>query len=79
MEATAPWIAAEKTVAAMDKTRYCSQRELPLTLRVTEVASVLGIGRNSAYNLINSGELKSVRIGRQIRVSKEELLRFLTR
>ena len=64
-------------VMAMGRSCYYSLGELPLTLRVPEVASILGVGRNTAYSLIKSGELKSVRIGRQIRIPKEELLRFL--
>ena len=63
----------------MKNSRYCSQNDLPLTLSVTEVAAVLGVGRNTAYNLVKSGELKALRIGRQIRVSKNELLRFLVK
>ena len=63
----------------MKNNRYCSQNDLPLTLRVPEVASILGVGRNTAYNLVKSGELKALRIGRQIRVPKNELLRFLAK
>ena len=61
----------------MIKKYFYSFGDLPLTLRVPEVAAVLGVGRNMAYNLIKSGELKSIRIGRQIRIPKEELLRFM--
>lgn len=37
---------------------------------------LLGIGRNTAYELIRSGQIRSVRIGRQIRIPREALLDF---
>ena len=46
---------------------------LPLFLTVSQVAAVLGIGRNTAYSMIRSGQLRSVRVGRQIRVPKDAL------
>ena len=46
---------------------------LPLFLTVPQVAAVLGIGRNTAYGMIRNGQLRSVRVGRQIRVPKDAL------
>lgn len=37
-------------------------------LTVDELAVYLKIGRNSAYNLVRSGQIHSIRIGRLIRV-----------
>ncbi len=33
------------------------------TMTVDEVAKVLGLGRNAAYNAVKSGEIPSIRIG----------------
>lgn len=52
---------------------------LPLTLRVEELMPILGIGRNTAYELIRSGQIRSIRVGRQLRVPKDAVLDFLTR
>lgn len=49
---------------------YTSFEQLPPVLSVDLLARVLGIGKNSAYDLVRSGRIPSVRIGRQIRVSK---------
>lgn len=57
--------------------KYRSFDELPLTLRVEDLMPVLHIGRNTAYELVNSGQIKSIRVGRQIRIPKAEILRFL--
>ena len=51
--------------------------ELPVTLRVEDLMPILGIGRNTAYELIRSGQIRSVRIGRQIRIPRDTLLEFL--
>ena len=40
-------------------------------MSVTELAEYLNIGRNHAYNLLRSGEIKSFRIGNSWKVSKE--------
>jgi excisionase family DNA binding protein len=42
-------------------------------LKVAEVAQMLRIARSRAYELVGSGEIPSVRIGRSVRVSPEEL------
>lgn len=41
--------------------------------RVTEAAQFLGISRGKAYQLINAGELKSVKIGGCRRVRADDL------
>ena len=51
--------------------------DLPMTLRVEDLMPLLGIGRNTAYELIRSGQIRSVRIGRQIRIPRDALLEFL--
>ncbi len=50
---------------------------LPLALTIDQLAQVLCVGKTSAYALVNDGTIRSIRIGRQIRVPKVELLRFL--
>lgn len=59
----------------MDK--YTSYDDLPLTLRVEDLMPILGIGRNTAYELVRSGQIKSIHIGRQIRVPKDAVMDFL--
>lgn len=46
-------------------------------LKVPEVAQVLRIARSRAYELVGSGEIPSVRIGRSLRVSRRELDQWL--
>jgi excisionase family DNA binding protein len=38
----------------------------PLTLTVEQTAKLLGIGRSTAYELIRTGDIPSLRLGRRI-------------
>ena len=57
--------------------KYRNLHDMPMTLRVEELMPILGIGRNTAYELIRSGQIRSIRIGRQIRIPRDALLEFL--
>ena len=57
--------------------KYRDLHELPIILRGEDLMPILGIGRNTAYELIRSGQIRSVRIGRQIRIPRDALLEFL--
>lgn len=52
--------------------------ELPLALRVEDLMPILGIGRNTAYELVRSKQIYSVKIGRQLRIPKQALIDYLT-
>lgn len=56
---------------------YRSYDELPLTLRVEDLTSILDIGRNTAYELVRCGKIRSIRIGRQLRIPKDALQDYL--
>ena len=58
--------------------KYRSYDELPLTLRVEDLTSILDIGRNTAYELVRSKQIFSVKIGRQLRIPKQALIDYLT-
>ena len=47
-------------------------------LRIKDIMDILEIGRNSAYKLISNGSIKSLIIGRNIRIPKIYLLDYLT-
>lgn len=38
----------------------------PLTLTVEQAAKLLGIGRSTAYELVHTGDIPSLRLGRRI-------------
>lgn len=51
--------------------------ELPAVLTVEELAHFLKVGMNTAYNLVRSNAIRSVRIGRQIRIPQQAVEDYL--
>ena len=58
-------------------TKFRSLDDLPLVLRVEDLMSVLNVGRNAAYELVRSEQIRSVRIGRKLRIPKQAVEDFL--
>ena len=50
---------------------------LPLALTVLEAGQVLRVGRSVTYELVRSGQLRSVRIGRSIPIPRDALVEYL--
>jgi excisionase family DNA binding protein len=48
-----------------------------VAFRVSQIQEILGIGRDQAYTLVNSGRLRSIRVGTTILVPKSALDEFL--
>ena len=67
-----PW-----TTAQRQSTKIQSTADLNLVLTIQDIMDILHIGRNSAYSLVASGELKAFRCGKQIRITRESLEAYL--
>ena len=61
----------------MNKTKYTNYDDLPLMLSVLDVASVLGISRAGAYELVRSDGFPSLRVGSRIVVPKEKFIDWI--
>ena len=46
-------------------------------LNIGEVMEILGIGKNSAYSLLRSGEIKGFRLTRKWKIPKQSLIDFI--
>lgn len=46
-------------------------------LTIDDVAAVLRVGRNAAYQLVQTGELFAMRVGRSLRVPKPALVAYM--
>jgi excisionase family DNA binding protein len=53
--------------------------EPPLCLRVEDAARALGIGRSTVYDLIRSGRLRSIKIGRRRLVPRDAVEALIAR
>lgn len=61
----------------MDRVAFRKVEELPLVLTPMDIAAVLGISRNTAYELIHSKDFPILRVGKQYRVSRKRFLTWL--
>lgn len=50
---------------------------IPLALTVEQTAQVLQLGKSLVYEMVRSGQLRSLRVGRKIRIPRSALLEFL--
>jgi excisionase family DNA binding protein len=48
-------------------------------LTVPEIARALRVGKSSVYRLVDSGDLRAARIGRQLRIRKSDVTAYLNR
>ena len=55
-----------------------SLADLPDVLTVAEAAKVLRLGRNTAYEAVQRGEIPAIKIGRRLIVPKAALLNILS-
>lgn len=61
----------------MENDRLTDISSLPLILTVEDLMKIFVIGKNLAYELIHSGEIRSIRIGRSYRVPRDAITEFL--
>jgi excisionase family DNA binding protein len=52
--------------------------ELPMLFNAVQVAKIMGISKSQVYNLMNSGRLGSVSIGRSRRVTNMQMQDFIS-
>jgi excisionase family DNA binding protein len=51
--------------------------DFPPVLKIADVSRILAIGRRQTYKLVTDGTLRSVRLGRSLRVPKTALIDLL--
>ncbi len=51
----------------------------PDILSVKQLCEILDIGKNTAYRLLQSGEIKSIKIGKVYKIPKKEVHKYLSR
>ena len=55
---------------------YAPERQ-PAVLRVKDLAALLSISHNTAYALVRSGQIRSIRIGRTYRIPRDAVDEYL--
>jgi hypothetical protein len=56
---------------------YTSKEQYPSVLEAKHIQKILGIGERQTYELLNSNQFHTVRVGRMIKVSKDVFLRWM--
>ena len=51
--------------------------QYPDLMSITDLRGALGVGRTKAYELVSSGEIRSIRVGNAIRIPKTSLLDYV--
>lgn len=49
----------------------------PDILSVKQLCEILCIGKNTAYRLLQSGEIRSIKIGKIYKIPKKEVYKYL--
>lgn len=57
---------------------YNSYREFPPVMTVAHLEKFLHIGRSTAYALVRSGKIRTFRVEKQIRISREALIDYIS-
>jgi excisionase family DNA binding protein len=50
-----------------------------LTYRITEAAEAIGVSRTKMYEMVASGEVPSVKLGKSVRIPVQQLKAWLNR
>ena len=53
--------------------------DYPDVVSISELQSMLRIGRNTAYTLLKSGEIQSIKVGKRYIIPKTSVIDFLAR
>ncbi len=51
--------------------------KLPLTLRVKDLVPLLQVSHNTAYALVRSGQIRSIRVGRIYLIPRDSVSEYL--
>ncbi len=61
----------------LKENRSIEEKILPRLLIAQDVAAALNMGLSTVYQLVERGELPSIRIGRSVRIRSEDLEKFV--
>lgn len=53
--------------------------QMPLVLHVKDLQEILSVSHNTAYALVRSGQIRSIRVGRNYLIPKDAVASFLAK
>ena len=72
-----PHVDQEAGGDVMVRKAYRSLDDIPLVIKVEDLMPILDIGRNTAYELVRCGQIRSIRVGRQLRIPRDAVIEFI--
>lgn len=54
-------------------------KEYPDIVGIKELRKMLNIGKNLAYKIISKGEIPSKKIGRDIKIKKSDIIKYINK
>lgn len=62
----------------MDKNKYECFKDLPIKLTIQQFAAAVGLSKSTAYRILETGKIKSVRVSERRRIIlKEDFLEWI--
>ncbi|MGI5906752.1 MAG: helix-turn-helix domain-containing protein [Candidatus Pararuminococcus gallinarum] len=61
----------------MNRIEMTEANRLPLVLTPTDIAAVLGISRNTVYEVIHRKDFPAFKVGKQYRISRERFINWM--
>jgi excisionase family DNA binding protein len=58
-------------------TNITQASDLPLILTPMDVAAVLGVSRNTAYEVVHRADFPTFKVGKQYRVQRERFIQWM--
>ena len=58
---------------------YRFESDLPIMVTIQELGKFLRVSRNTAYSFVKTGVIPSIKVGRQTRIYREDVIRFVNR
>lgn len=52
-------------------------KEMPSVLTIEDLARMLSISKSTAYRLVATRQIRSIKVGRTKRITKDSVIRFL--
>lgn len=67
------------SMEGLPMTDYRSESDLPIMMTIQELGKFLRVSRNTAYSFVKTGMIPSIKVGRQTRIYREDVIRFVNR
>jgi len=63
----------------LEKGKIDFWKNIPVVLHVKDLSTLLSVSHNTAYQLVSSGQIRSIRVGRTYRIPRVAVEEYLCR